>query len=131
MISGLPILALMKSAMTHATERQKTYTNNVTNANTPKFKAKEVEEFNLKRSLKGQRRVAAFRTSDMHLEGTVPRSGFKIFKDPIAAEMSPDGNNVNLTEQSLKLSETNNDYQLVTGVYRKISGILKATIGEK
>jgi flagellar basal-body rod protein FlgB len=55
--------------------------------------------------------------------------GGSIVADRDTGETKPDGNNVVLEEQMLKMGQVQSDYATMTGIYRKQMGLLKSAIG--
>jgi len=118
-------------AMRHLSERQRVVAQNIANSETPGFKAREVEapDFGgLVESQAGARRVARPRVeitgSMAALGASQPRSG-RITLDRDVSETKPDGNNVTLEEQLLKMGRIQADFTALTNLYRKQMSLMK------
>jgi flagellar basal-body rod protein FlgB len=117
----------MKLAMKHDELQQLTLSNNIANANTPKYKAKEVKDLDFGNMLKSSY-LNLNTTSHNHINGKKSGASFKVVKQEDAYETTPTGNNVVLEQQMLKLNANNTHFQLASGMYKKFSTILRAAI---
>jgi flagellar basal-body rod protein FlgB len=77
----------------------------------------------------GKMRPTATQTG--HMTGTRPRAGHDVPEkaDRNFYETSPDGNQVVLEQQMLKIADTGMNYQLVTNLYRRQLGMFKLVLG--
>ena len=123
------LLSAMKHRLSYLGERQAVLSKNVANANTPKYKGKDLAPLDFNNLAKSQRgRVGMRATNKRHISRSSSRSGrFKTVEND-AFETSPDGNNVTLDEEMIKVSENNMDYKETTGLYRKWSGLIRTAI---
>jgi flagellar basal-body rod protein FlgB len=112
----LTSLKLFKMAMTRmdwAAQRQKVLAQNISNADTPNYRPKDVKEINFKDVLRGTSAapVNAVRTNVNHLKGTIPeRDTFRAQGTAKTFEESPDGNQVIIEEQMQKVGTTRSEY---------------------
>ncbi len=123
-------------AMRHLSERQRVVAQNIANSETPGFKAREVEapDFgNLVGDAAGPRRVARPRvqiTGGMAALGANQPLGGRITLDKDVTETKPDGNNVTLEEQLLKMGQIQADFTALTNLYRKQMSLMKTAVGK-
>ena len=105
--------------MAWAGRRQAVLAQNIANANTPGYAARDVKPF--KDVLAAQERAAA----------AVPMAAARPggAADRTASESSLDGNAVVLDEQLEKVAETDGAHQLAMTLYRKYSGMFRTAIG--
>ena len=125
--SGL--LRLMTEKMAYLGQRQAVLAQNVANANTPGFKAKDLAPFSFNDALK-EASAGMVVTDPRHI---VPASMAGVnasTKKAHSFETVPSGNSVELEQQMMQVSETAVDYQAVTSVYHKIMGLFKTAIGK-
>jgi flagellar basal-body rod protein FlgB len=113
------IFALAESRMAWAGQRQAVLAQNIANANTPGYAARDVTPF--KDVLAAQERAAA----GLSPAGAWPGGT----ADRTASESSLDGNAVVLDEQLEKVAETDGAHQLAMTLYRKYSGMFRTAIG--
>jgi len=112
----LTSLKLFKMAMTRmdwAAQRQKVLSQNISNADTPDYRPKDVKEINFKDVLRGTAAapVNAVRTNVNHLKGTIPeRDTYRAQGLAKTFEESPDGNQVIIEEQMQKVGDTRSEY---------------------
>jgi flagellar basal-body rod protein FlgB len=135
-VSTPPLLAGIGLAMKHLSERQRVIAQNIANSETPGFKARDVNAPNFASLLSaqdgGKPSVARPRiaiTSGMSALGARQPMAGDIVLDAATAETKPDGNNVALEDQLLKMGQVQADFATLTGLYRKQLALLKTAIG--
>jgi flagellar basal-body rod protein FlgB len=136
-INDLPILSALRTKMQWHQERQRVLAENISNANTPNFKPRDLvtPKFDAKGSAAGvggtMGSLAMMRTSTSHMavsgggqsfDGDGGRSGFLT---------RPAGNAVNLEDQMMKVSANQMDYAAATSLYTRSLGLLKTAIGKR
>lgn len=130
------LIAGIGDAMRHLSERQRVIAQNIANSDTPGFKAREVKapDFSaLLAAQSGPPRVVAPRvtiSSGMSALGASQPRANHVVLDPDTAETKPDGNNVTLEEQLLKMGQVQADFAAMTNLYRKQMGLLKTAVGK-
>lgn len=120
--------------MKSLSERQRVIAQNIANSETPGFKAREVTapDFASLVQEAGKPSVARPRialTSGMSALGARQVMSGNIVLDTKTSETKPDGNNVTLEDQLLKMGQIQADFATMTGLYRKQMGLLKSAIG--
>lgn len=118
-------------------QRQQVIAQNLANSETPGFKARETVAPDFAALLAAQGgggtpRVARPEvriSSGMAALGARQPDGGSIVADRDTGETKPDGNNVVLEEQMLKMGQVQADYAAMTSIYRKQMGLLKSAIG--
>ena len=109
-------LKLFKMAMTRmdwASQRQRVLSQNISNADTPEYRPKDLKALDFKQVLRGhmEPRVQVARTDPGHLKGTIPEQDkFRDLSQRKTFEASPDGNQVVVEEQMQKVSDTRGAY---------------------
>lgn len=139
MTSTSPLMTGIHQQMKHLAQRQRVIAENIANSETPQFKAKEVgaPDFSAllaaQGALNGKPRVGRPRiqiTGGMAALGATPvQAGTGIISDTDTSETKPDGNNVTIEDQLLKMGQVQADFAAMTNLYRKQMGLLKAAIG--
>ena len=112
------VFALAEKRMAWTSQRQAVLAQNIANANTPGYAARDAAPF--KDVLAAQERAAAGFSPAAHPGGMLDRK---------ASEASLDGNAVMLDEQLEKVAETDNANQLAMTLYRKYSGLFRTAVG--
>jgi flagellar basal-body rod protein FlgB len=134
-LGSIPLFGALHKRMAWLNQRSRVLAENVANADTPKFRPKDLKPQAFADLLKGQgqmARVMPATTAAGHLSPVKAGTGQfaeHARRDIDAAEVSPTGNAVNIEEQMMKVGETQLDYQLATNLYRKHLGMLKIALG--
>ena len=107
--------------------RQQALAQNVANADTPGWKARDVAPFST--VLEGQFALSAnapVRTNALHLAGTASSAAGG---HAVGGERAPDGNQVSLDQQLEKIAQTDTQHETVTAIYQKYIGMLRMVLG--
>lgn len=127
-----PILAGIRDRMQNLSERQRVVAQNIANSETPGYKAREVSEPSFAALIGGSGTIATPQvqlTDRMKSLGAIQPAGNGLILDKDITETKPDGNNVTLEDQLLKMGEIQADFQAMTGLYRKQMSMLKTAVG--
>lgn len=131
-LDDMPLFAMLKGRLGYINERQRVIAENVANADTPGFVARDLKPFSFKAQVEatsGLRPVTPAATNAAHLSGTIPqRSGsganFKAIATP-DSETTLDGNQVVLEEQMIKMTEARMNYEAAVGFYQKSLNLIR------
>lgn len=130
-----PIFDAIGQSMKHLGQRQRVIAQNVANADTPGYKAQDIEKPDfgaMVDSGAGGIHVARPRvtpSAGMRAMGvSAPLPG--MIDDADISETKPDGNNVTLEDQLLKMGQVQTEFATMTNMYRKQMGLLKAALGK-
>jgi flagellar basal-body rod protein FlgB len=133
--SKLPLFSMISKRIGWLSERQKVLAENVANADTPNYKARDLKPLDFA-AMAGAAGAGAVRltpasTDQRHFD-VRPGSGSKnvAVKDQ-KAEATLSGNSVSLESEMMKVAETAMDYQLITNLYKKQIGLIRAVIGRQ
>jgi len=130
-INRLKLFASLGERMRWLNERQRVLAENVANANTPGYKARDVAEPDFAKLLAGtSSRLALATTAQGHLAGGAGadgKHGSRVRERP--ADVTASGNTVMLEEEMMKVSQTASEYELTSGLYAKHLGMLRLAIG--
>ncbi len=127
MFSKPEILTIASSLSAHAMQRQALIAENVANADTPGYRAKDIPDF--RESYLAASPFGMNRTREDHLA----TSGAP-FTDGVGrqtAQMSPNGNSVSLESEMVKAADTQREHNLALVVYGKSLDILRASLGRR
>ncbi|MBP2293560.1 flagellar basal body rod protein FlgB [Azospirillum rugosum] len=128
-LGNLGLFKLMSRKMDWLTQRQQVLSQNIANADTPDYKGMDLKPFTFRDALSDGRRLETTATNPMHLAGTRGPGGLnkeQRVRNPY--ETKPDGNNVVLEEQMMKVGQTGMDYQTITNLYKKQVNMIKSAI---
>lgn len=136
MSSSPRIVGGLVEAMRHLTERQKVIAQNIANSETAGYKARDVDapDFGAllnESSAKGKvaRPTVNLSARMQQLGASTPRAGSNVVLDEDVVETKPDGNNVTLEEQAMKLAEVQTEFVAATNLYRKQMQLMKIALG--
>jgi flagellar basal-body rod protein FlgB len=126
----LPLLHLLGQKMAWLSQRQEVLSQNVANADTPGYRPSDLAPMDFKGTLRSFNQLEPVLTRPGHIGVSLRAPGaFAVVPDRVS-EASPNGNAVDLEEQMVKMAEAQVDYQLVTNLYRKHVGMIKAALGK-
>ena len=115
---------LAGTRMDYLAQRQKLVAENVVNANTPDYQARDLKSFDS--VMEGIRPVETVRTSGLHLAGVRSTAGFREAGKAGLWETTPSGNAVSLEQEMIKGSETRDAFALTAGLFQRNLQILRA-----
>jgi flagellar basal-body rod protein FlgB len=130
-ISDISLLSMLRTRMHWHQERQRILAENVANADTPQYRARDLAPPQLDRTPGGPSPLALRRTEGVHLASASGTSS--PFQSAAAAryEVRPTGNAVNLEDEMIKVAANQMDYQAAATLYTRSLGLLKAAIGKR
>lgn len=130
--TSIPLITAMKSKLGYLSERQTVLAQNIANADTPNYQAKEVKAPDFGKTLSNSlQQLHLARTNEKHLSGKIVSSGNShIINRDSTYERSPNGNNVVIEEEMSKIAENQAEYQKVLNLYRKSVDMFKTAIGK-
>ena len=130
-ISDIPIFSMLRTKMQWHQERQRILSENVSNADTPKFAPRDLAPPNLDPGRPQVAGIALARTSSAHIaEGGSGPSKFQLDRRG-EFESRPSGNAVSLEDEMLKVASNAMDYQAATALYTSGLGLIKSALGKK
>ena len=130
-ISDIPIFAMLRTRMAWHQQRQQVLADNVANADTPKFKPRDLVPPDIGRTAPAAGPVALVRTDPLHLSAAGAGAGPQFAADRRGAyEVRPTGNAVNLEDEMIKVAANQMDYQMVTTLYSRGLGLIKTALGK-
>lgn len=124
-MENITLLELASAMARHGAARHNLIAQNVANADTPGYRARDVQEF----SAMVNEGFTARATRPEHF-GT-PSSGGAVAPEIKTLELpeSPNGNSVNLEDQALRAVEAQGQHALALTVYSKAMDILRIGLG--
>ncbi len=120
MYENLSILRLSSALAGHAAQRQDLTARNIANADTPGFKAQDLNSFQ-----------NTFRSA---LQSSGPSAAealnFGASVTDFSSETAPNGNNVSLETEMIRTAEIRHQHDLALSIYRSSLGILRTSLGK-
>jgi flagellar basal-body rod protein FlgB len=129
-LQDLPLLTQLRERMTWLNQRQDTLAQNVANADTPRFVARDLKELDFDQLMTGAGSGTQMTTTNTrHIALSSAHSGkFEDHETP-DQEASPNGNAVSLEVEMIKVAETQAQYQAAANLYGKAVTMMKTAIG--
>lgn len=123
-INDLPLFSQIKGRLNWLDQRQRVIAENVANADTPGYVARDLNQpADFAAALRGGR-VQMTRTSAMHIVPAGSTARFEVNRSP-DSETTLDGNSVVVEEQMLKMAESRMAYDAAIGLYQKSMQMLR------
>lgn len=138
----VPVLAALRQSLNFHADRQRVIAENVANANTPGYAAKDLDETSFQQALRQQMQgsgapapapaaeAVQMRVSQAgHIPGT-PASGSSTWRTQEApdSETTINGNSVVLEEQMVRGQENRMRYESALTLYQKSLGLIRLAI---
>jgi flagellar basal-body rod protein FlgB len=129
--SGIPLFRAISKRMAWLGERQQVLAQNVSNADTPGYVARDLKPLSFRDMVAGagMPRPGMAATSGKHFSGGgVQRAVFDV-RPAAAAERTPSGNRVDMEREMMKVGETASEHRLAATLYRKHMAMIRAALG--
>jgi flagellar basal-body rod protein FlgB len=118
------IFALAERKLEWIDQRQRVLAQNIANADTPSYKARDVSPFE---KLLGVAPIAPMLTNSMHMAGRVSEASLTT---GVASERAPDGNAVNVEDELTKVAKDESDSALVGNLWKSYMGLYLSALGK-
>ncbi len=123
MIENINILKMASAMARYAAQRHQQLSENVANADTSNYRAKDLEPFG-----DAYARLDRKASDSKDPFSSNAESAFAARIIDIPGVDSPNGNNVSLEDQMMRSIEAQQDHQTATLLYKKTVGILRMTL---
>lgn len=130
LLKDIPVFQALHKRMDWLSARQTVLAENVANADTPGYRARDLKELSFRELMSGKKSMMnTARTHSGHIEGRPSSSAYADDSNDAANESTPSDNAVVLEEQTLKVSDTRMEYDLATSLYRKHMSMIRTALG--
>lgn len=124
-VDDIPIFSMLRGRLSWLNERQRVVAENVANADTPGFTARDlVQPADFARALDRAGGLRMTTTAANHIAPQARVSRFEVERSP-DSETTLDGNSVVVEEQMLKMAESRMAYDAAIGFYQKSLNMLR------
>ncbi len=127
-----PLLSMLRDRMTWLHQRQDLLSQNVANADTPGYVARDLKPMDFAQALKGAApkgsSMMVTNTRHINLSRAMGSSKFEDRESP-DVQSSPNGNAVSLENQMIKVSDTQAQFAAAANLYAKAMSLMKTAIG--
>ncbi len=122
-------LQMAQDLAAHASSRQSVIAQNIANADTPGYKARDMASFadSFRETANMRASSRPVRTGHIALGAESP--GGDVFESAIFGAESPNGNTVSLEDQLVRAADVKYQHDLALGIYGKSINILRAGMG--
>jgi flagellar basal-body rod protein FlgB len=133
-VSNIPLLSMLKDRMGWLGQRQNVLSQNIANADTPGYTARDLKPIDFEQALRNvaspNRFSGALMTDHPRHIASAPQ-GADAFADVSTpdAESTPSGNSVSLEREMIKVADTQAQFQAATNLYAKAIQMMKTAIG--
>ncbi|MFC4270523.1 flagellar basal body rod protein FlgB [Sneathiella chungangensis] len=131
-LEKIPLFAALTEKMKWLSARQKVLAQNIANADTPNYRARDLKPLEFRDMIEGPKEdsVSINRTNKRHIfVEEIATYETEINRD--VTDVTPTGNAVMLEEEMMKVAETQIQYELTTSLYKKNLGMLKTALGRR
>jgi flagellar basal-body rod protein FlgB len=132
-LPDVPLLSMLRERMTWLNQRQDLLSQNVTNADTPGYVARDLKPLDFEQLLNqtgtGGGATMMMTTNERHIALSTPQeSKFEDHETP-DQEFGSNGNAVSLETEMITVSETQAQYAAAANLYAKAMTLMKTAIG--
>ena len=130
----LTLFAAVKKRLNWLAQRQEVLAQNISNADTPGYRAKDLKPYSFREVLRREKAQLNMVTTpgEAHLGGQRKRlRDFLVADERKPYETEPNGNSVILEEQMGKVSETTEAHRLTTELYKKHMNMLRIAVSSR
>lgn len=125
-VDDIPLFSALRGRLGWLAERQRVVAQNVANADTPGYAARDLARpSDFAEALNGARGVELMRTSATHIPTSPGATSRFVIEQTPDSETTPDGNSVVVEEQMLRMAESRMEYDAAIGFYQKSLNMLR------
>jgi flagellar basal-body rod protein FlgB len=128
-ITDLPLFSMLRSRMQWHQERQRLLAENVSNSDTPNYRARDLAPLKFDRMTPTLSSIGLNRTESGHFASSETTSSLGSRSG--GYDVRPTGGAVNLEDEMIKVAANQMDYQAATSLYTKSLGLIKIAIGKR
>lgn len=132
-LPDIPLLNALRERMTWLNARQSVLSQNVANADTPGYAARDLKPMDfqsiLKNATQSESSASQLAVTDPRHIAVSEQSGSQFEDTPSnETEAGPSGNSVSIEEEMMKVADTQAEYQAATGLYAKAVNMMRTAI---
>ena len=128
-VHDLPLLSMLRERMTWLNQRQDVLSQNVANADTPRYVARDLKPLDFDRMVGEASGTKMMTTNARHIAISSVHGGkFEDHETP-DQESDPNGNAVSLEVEMIKVADTQAQYQAAANLYSKAIAMMRTAIG--
>jgi flagellar basal-body rod protein FlgB len=130
-VNGIPLFSLLTGRMSWLSTRQSVLAENVANADTPNYVARDVKpmDFEGMVAAEGGKGVNGLSMTNARHIDVRGRKGPVEEEDAVGEGGTPTGNVVSIEQEMIKISDTQIQYQTATNLYQKAVNMFRTALG--
>ena len=132
-LNGVPLFSLLSGRMSWLSTRQSVLAQNVANADTPNYVARDIKPMDFENMVAGQNAgtgLAVTNARHIDIHARAGGGGFEQ-QDAEGEGGTPSGNVVSIEQEMIKLSDTQIQYQTATNLYQKAVNMFRTALGSR
>jgi flagellar basal-body rod protein FlgB len=126
-ITDVPILSMLRQRMEWHQERQRVLAENVANADTPNYRARDLAPPDFSHEM--QAALTLDRTNPLHINAQAGGGSAFAADSGGRYQIRPRGNSVTHEDEMMKVASNQMDYEAVTSLYTRSLALIKLAIG--
>jgi flagellar basal-body rod protein FlgB len=126
-ITDIPILSMLRQRMEWHQERQRVLAENVANADTPNYRARDLAPPDFSHEM--QAALTLDRTNPLHINAQAGGGSAFAADSGGRYQIRPRGNSVTHEDEMMKVASNQMDYEAVTSLYTRSLALIKLAIG--
>jgi flagellar basal-body rod protein FlgB len=130
-LNGVPLFSLLTDRMSWLSTRQSVLAQNVANADTPNFVARDIKPMDFEAMVSNQKASSLSVTNVRHIDIHAQRGNDFEEEDAQGEGGTPGGNVVSVEQEMIKLSDTQIQYQTATNLYQKAVNMFRTALGSR
>ncbi len=129
-LPDVPLFSMLRDRMSWLHQRQDLLSQNVSNADTPGYVARDLKPLNFDDAMRNVSSGTTMMTTNARHIAMSPSTagGFDDMASP-DVEANPNGNAVSLEMEMIKVSDTQAQFQAAANLYSKAMSLMKTAIG--
>ena len=129
-LPDVPLLSMLKERMTWLHQRQDLLSQNVANADSPGYVARDLKPLDFESALNGAGTGSQMRTTNSRHIAMTP-SHMDKFEDHETPDQAsnPNGNSVSVEMEMIKVADNQAQFQAAANIYAKAMTLMKTAIG--
>ncbi|MEM9705039.1 MAG: FlgB family protein [Pseudomonadota bacterium] len=124
MFDDIKVLSIASAMARHAAQRHEVISENVANADTPGYRARDVEDF-------GEAFARFQATFSAEENDAISNDAWRVLQDTGFGAQSPNGNTVSLEDQMIRSAEAQGEHEMAVTIYRKALDIMRVSLGRR
>ena len=128
-LNGVPLFSLLTDRMSWLSTRQSVLAQNVANADTPNYVARDIKPMDFDAMASGRKATTLAVTNARHIDIHAQRGNDFEEQDAEGEGGTPGGNVVSVEQEMIKLSDTQIQYQTATNLCQKAVNMFRTALG--